>query len=63
MRFILNREGKILNPQVVSAKPEGVFEQAALDTIIKYRFRPAMKDGESVSMAINVPISFNIKEI
>jgi TonB family protein len=63
LRFILNKEGKILNPQVVRAEPQGIFEQAALDTIIKYRFQPAMKDGEYVSTAVNVPISFDISEI
>jgi TonB family protein len=63
LRFILDKEGNILDPQVVRAEPEGIFEQAALDTLKKYRIRPAMKDGKFVNTAINLPISFDIDEI
>ncbi|MFC1840854.1 energy transducer TonB [Thermodesulfobacteriota bacterium] len=63
LRFILDKEGKILNPQVVSAEPKGIFEQAALDTIIKYKLRPAIKDGKFVNTAVRLPISFEINEI
>lgn len=62
LRFIVDSEGYVQDPQVVSAEPEGIFEQAALDTVIKYRLKPAMKDGKCVSSVAKLAISFAIKD-
>ena len=62
LRFVVDREGYVMNPQVVSAEPEGVFEQAALDAVIKYRLKPAMKDGKRVISVVNLPISFALHD-
>ena len=62
LRFIVDEEGSVLEPQVVSAEPEGVFEQAALDTVVKYKLKPAVRDGECVSSVVKLTISFSIND-
>ncbi len=62
LRFIVNSAGDVQDPQVVSAEPEGVFEQAALDTVTRYRIKPAMKDGKNVSSLVKLPISFTMND-
>jgi bla regulator protein blaR1 len=62
LRFVVDKEGNVLDPQVVSAEPKGVFEQAALDTVIKYRIKPAVKDGKSVNTVVKLPINFAISD-
>ena len=62
LRFIVDKAGYVQNPEVVSAEPEGVFEQAALDTVVNYKLKPAIKDGESVSSIVKLAISFSIND-
>jgi protein TonB len=61
LRFVVDSKGKVHEPQIVEAEPEGVFEEAALAALAKYRFRPAVKDGESVDCIVRLPIEFNLK--
>ncbi len=60
LRFIVDRAGNVLDPQVVSAEPEGTFEQAALDTVTKYKFKPAKKDGKYVKSIVKLAINFTM---
>jgi TonB family protein len=59
-RFILDSRGAVRNARVISSsQPE--FDQAALDSISKWRFRPGRKDGEPVATWVEVPIIFAIR--
>ena len=46
--YDVTAEGMVVNAEVVEAEPEGVFEEAALASIVQWRFRAAMVDGKSV---------------
>ena len=61
--FTVDKEGHVQDPKVVNAEPKGVFEKTALDTIVKYKFKPAIKDGKSVSSFVNVPITFDLDDV
>ena len=58
LRLIIGADGYVQEALVDSAEPEGVFERAALDVIMKYIFKPALKNGEQVACIVKVPISF-----
>lgn len=62
LRFVVDSNGNAQEPQVVSADPPGVFEEAALEAVVKYKFRPAMKGGKAVDCIVKLPISFDITE-
>ncbi|MBN1903899.1 MAG: TonB family protein [Deltaproteobacteria bacterium] len=62
LRFILSKDGMIQDPQVKNAHPAGVFDQAALEAIVKYKFRPAKKDGMDVDCFVWWPIEFKLDE-
>ena len=48
IRYDVTAQGVVINPEVVEATPEGVFEEAALASIVQWRFRPATEGGEPV---------------
>lgn len=52
VRFTVTRQGRVSNPQVIAAQPSGVFEQAALDAIRRWRFRPQPADFPGVTQKI-----------
>ena len=48
VRYDVTAQGMVINAEVVEAEPEGVFENAALASIVQWRFRAATVGGESV---------------
>ena len=60
LQFVVAPDGWACDPQVVSAEPEGVFEEAALDALAEYRFQPALKDGKPVSCIVKMPVKFDL---
>ena len=57
--FVLSEEGRAEDPRVEnSSRPE--FEKPALEAIRKWRFRPGIKDGQSVRTFIRLPMRFRI---
>ena len=58
LRFVVDLEGMVRDAEVVKAEPAGVFEEAALKAIERYRFRPAVKDGKTVMCNAAMTIAF-----
>ena len=48
VRYDVTAQGMVVNAKVVEADPEGVFEEAALASIVRWRFRAATLGGRSV---------------
>ncbi len=48
IRYDVTAQGEVASPEVVEAVPRGVFEEAALASIVQWRFRPATVAGEAV---------------
>ena len=46
--YDVTAQGMVVNAKVVEAEPEGVFEEAALASIVQWHFRAAMVGGKSV---------------
>ena len=62
IRLVIDNEGYAREPEVISAEPEGVFEEAAINSIAGYRFKPAVKDGKNVACIARIPIVFKLAE-
>lgn len=58
--FIVDAHGHVVNPRVVRALGEGLDEKA-IEAVLKYRFRPALKDGRTpVAVTMSVEVTFNL---
>ncbi len=60
LRIVVDTEGNAKEAEVYKAEPEGVFEEAALKVVERYKFRPAMKGGKPVNCIVVQPISFTM---
>ncbi len=60
LRFIVDENGEVQNPEVARAEPKGVFEEAALAAIVKYKFIPAKIGKKNVRCIAVMPIGFKI---
>jgi protein TonB len=64
VRFVVDSEGDVLEPEVAEVDPPdiaGVFDEAALQAVIRYKFKAAIKDGEQVDCIVKLPIVFEIR--
>ena len=58
IKFTVTREGNIENPVVVESVPPGYFENAVLNALKKYKFKPATEFDVPVDYEIEWPFFF-----
>lgn len=49
IQFTITETGSVADPVVVDASPKGMFEDAALKAISKWRYNPKVEDGVAVA--------------
>lgn len=61
VEFTVTKTGAVIDPVVVHAEPEGVFDRAALDAVVKFKYKPRVVDGVAMPVAgVQNKISFEI---
>lgn len=61
VEFVVTKTGAVSNAVVVEAKPEGIFDRAALDAVAKFKYKPRVVDGVAMEVAgVQNKISFEI---
>ena len=58
--FTIEPNGRTSNVHVTDALPRRVFDRAAMDAVLRYRFTPAMKNGVAVASERQQKIEFNL---
>jgi periplasmic protein TonB len=48
LSFTVDRFGSVIDPLVINAVPEGIFDRAALQAIRRWKYSPAMNNGQAV---------------
>lgn len=62
VEFTVNKTGAVQNPVVLEANPQGIFEQAALDAVVKFKYKPRVINGEPTAVAgVQNRITFEIE--
>jgi len=62
LKFQVDAEGRVHQPSVVEALPQGVFEESALAAIVRWRFAPAMRQGRPVATWLMLPVRFTLEQ-
>lgn len=61
VEFTVTRQGTVRDPYVIEANPEGIFDQAAMDAVLKFKYKPRVVDGEPVEVGgVQNRITFEI---
>lgn len=61
VEFTVTTSGAVKDPIVVEAKPEGIFDRAAIDAALKFKYKPRVVDGTATEVAgVQNKISFEI---
>lgn len=61
VEFTVTRQGTVRDPQVVEAEPANIFDQAAMDAVLKFKYKPRVIDGDAVEVeGVQNRITFEI---
>lgn len=61
VEFTVTKQGSVRDPIVVEANPEGLFEQAAIDAALKFKYKPRVVNGEATEVSgVQNRITFQI---
>jgi len=60
--YLIDSDGKVVDPQVMSARPPGLYNEAALNLIRTQRFRPAPSNTNRIPVRVRTEITFNLDE-
>ncbi|MCY7296037.1 energy transducer TonB [Alteromonas sp. a30] len=51
VEFTVSKQGSVKDPFVVEANPEGIFERAAIDAALKFKYKPRVVNGEPTDVS------------
>ncbi|BBO29113.1 protein TonB [Marisediminitalea aggregata] len=61
VEFTVTKQGAVKDVYVIEANPEGIFEQAAMDAAMKFKYKPRVVNGEATEVSgVQNRITFQI---
>ena len=51
LEFIVTKTGAVMDPVVIEAKPPGIFDRAAINAALKFKYKPKVVNGEPIDVA------------
>jgi periplasmic protein TonB len=51
LEFTVTSTGAVRDPVVIESQPEGIFDNAAIQAALKFKYKPKVVDGEPVEVA------------
>lgn len=51
LEFIVTKTGAVANPVVLESKPPGIFDRAATNAALKFKYKPKVVNGEAIDVA------------
>jgi len=60
VQYVVDKKGYTKDIQVVDSVPKGVFDRAAVDSIRRWRYRPAKYNGAPVEVPVRTRIRFEL---
>lgn len=63
LEFIVTETGAVRDPVVIEAQPPGIFDRAAIQAALKFKYKPKVVDGQPVEVAgVRNLIKFELSE-
>lgn len=60
LRFTVTETGSVADPEIVRSQPEGVFDRAAIRSVLRWKYQPQLANGEPVSVVTYTRITFQV---
>lgn len=61
VQFVVRTDGSVSDVIITAAEPVGIFEQSAVDAVRKWRYRPVIRDGQTVEQRVRLRLKFALE--
>jgi protein TonB len=63
LEYSVTKTGAVRDPVVIEAKPPGIFNRAAINAALKYKYKPKVVNGEPIDVAgVKTRITFEMAD-
>ena len=63
LEFTVNETGSVKDPVVIESDPPGIFDRAAIQAVLKFKYRPRVIDGQAIRVeGVKHRIVFNLED-
>ncbi len=63
LEFVVTRTGSVSDPVVIESKPPGIFDRAAINAALKFKYKPKVVNGEPIDVAgVQNRITFELED-
>lgn len=63
LEFVVTRTGAVVDPVVIESKPPGIFDRAAMNAAVKFKYKPKVVNGEAIDVAgVRNRITFELEK-
>ena len=61
LRFVVTETGTVADPEVLRSFPPGVFDRAAMRSVLRWKYQPQLVEGEPVSVMTYTRLVFRME--
>jgi len=62
IEFIVTPEGDVRDPKVLRSQPPDVFDEAAREGVLRWKFKPKIVDGKPITRRARLDINFKLRK-
>jgi len=62
VRFLVTKDGRVRNLSILQESPTSIFHKTVMNTVPRWRFKPARKEGRSVDVWVEQTINFRMEK-
>lgn len=63
LEYTVTKTGAVRDPVVIDAKPPGIFNRAAINAALKYKYKPKVVNGEPIDVAgVKTRVTFEMAD-
>jgi protein TonB len=63
LEFVVTKTGAVINPVIIESKPTGIFDRAALNAALKFKYKPKVVNGQPIDVAgVRNRITFELRD-
>lgn len=63
LEFVVTKTGAVRDPVVIESKPPGIFDRAAVQAALKFKYKPKVVNGEPIDVAgVQNRITFELED-
>jgi periplasmic protein TonB len=63
VEYVVTKQGTVKDPKVIESKPSTIFNKAAIKSVLRYKYKPRVVDGNPIEVSgVRTKITFELEE-